>query len=344
MRSTRRQFIGGTAGLAAGLATMSTLAHEGAHGDATPAASPGASPVAGGWSFTDDHGVTVTADAAPTRIVADVNAAAPLWDFGVRPVAVFGWNASESGNFGAAGGNIDPSAVAVVGDATEPFKTEAVLAEDPDLLVTLTWAPSDPADYWSFTEAALVDQARQIAPLIAMSAAGFADANTDRFAELATSLGADLSTPELTAAKADYTDRLTAFPDQAASKADLKVLFMYIAAEGSVYFATPKGWADLSLYQKLGVNIVLPETDDPWWQEVSQEEAGMYPADVIFHSTRPGTLSVDEMKAHPTLGQHPAIKAGQIGEWNQDFIMSWQGMSAALDSISGPILAANKVI
>lgn len=334
---SRRQVIAVAAGGAAALATGRTFAQE---------ATPGASPVAAGWTYTDAKGVTVTAEAVPTRIVSDVNTAAPLWDFGIRPVAVFGWNATETGDFGPAGGNVDPAAVEVVGTGDSPFDTEAVLAVDPDLIVTLTWTPDDPSDYWSFTEPAIVEQARAIAPLIAMSATGFADENTDRFAELAESLGADLATPELGEAKTAYGEALAAFPDQAASKSDLTALFLY-AGSGTepIYFANPEGWADLSLYQKLGLNIVIPEGDDvtAWWQEASHEEAGKYQSDVLFHSTRPGTLTAEEIKAHPTLGQHPAVKAGQVYPWNQDFIMSWQGMKTALDSIINPLLEAEKV-
>lgn len=332
----RRALIGATAGLsAAALAGPAVVAQE---------ASPAASPVAAGWTFTDDKGVTVTADAVPTRIVADLNAAAPLWDFGIRPVAVFGWNATTDGEFGEAGGNVDPAAVEVVGAGDEPFQPEAVVAVDPDLLVTITWS-DDPADYWSFTEPAIIEQAKEIAPLVAIAAYGLADVNTNRFAELAASLGADLETPELVEAKAAYDDALASFPEQVAAKSDLSVLFLYAGStEEPLYIANPAGWADLSLYQKLGVNIVVPEGEmSEWWQELSWEEALKYPADVVFHSWRPGTMSIEEMQAHPTLGQHPAIKAGQVGEWNQDFIMSWQGMTAALDSISAPILAAEKL-
>src|SRR5262245_60469474 len=51
----------------------------------------GSTPVAesadGEWSVMDDAGRTVTLPARPQRIVADMNAASALWDFGIRPVA-----------------------------------------------------------------------------------------------------------------------------------------------------------------------------------------------------------------------------------------------------------------
>ena len=304
--------------------------------DATP------SPT-GDWSFTDDKGVTVTLPVQPTRIVADVNAAAPLWDFGIRPVAVFGWNASETGDFGPAGGNIDPNAVEVVGNPTETFQLEPAVAVRPDLIVTVTWAPDDPTEYWSIGTD-ILPQVLQIAPIIALSATGSADINTARFAELAKALGADLATPELIEAKARYEAVFSALPGIAATKSDLSILFMYAADEEKIYIANPSDWADLTLYQSLGLGLVQPDAaPGSYWEELSFEQAIKYPADILFNSTRPGTFNAEDLKAHSILGQHPAVKAGQVGGWNQDFIMSYQGMATALENIIGVITGANKI-
>jgi iron complex transport system substrate-binding protein len=308
-----------------------------------------ASPAATGWSFTDDKGVTVELAEAPVRIVADVNAAAALWDFGIRPVGIFGWNASDSGDLGPAGGNIDPTAVEIGGNSTEPFQLEPVLAMQPDLLVTLTWEPENPTEYWSLdAEESVLPLAQEIAPIVAISAVGLADANTGRMAELAAALGADLETPELVAASEEYDAALAQLPEVAAEQADLTVMFAYISRDGEQwYIVDPAGWADVSLYESLGVNVIIPETSDGYWQTLSFEEALKYPADVIFNSSRGGgtlTLNLEELQAHPTFGQHPAVAAGQVGDWNQDFIMSYQGMTDALNAIITTLAPAEKVI
>jgi iron complex transport system substrate-binding protein len=330
LRFTRRSFAGASAGLAIfAFAAPRAIAQE---------ATPG-----GEWVFTDDKGVTVTADAMPQRIVADVNAAAPLWDFGIRPVAVFGWNATEDGDFGPAGGNVDPSAVEIVGNVSEPIQPEAVAAVQADLLVTLTWTPDDPTEYWSI-DAAILPQVEPIAPLVAISATGMADANTERFAELAAALGANLGSPEIVEAKVAFDAALAGFPAVAAEKADLTALFVFVGGDEKIYVANAPDWADLNLYASLGLNIVKPDAEaDSFWEELSMEEALKYPADVIFNSTRPGTLTIDELKAHPVFGQHPAAQAGQMGPWNQDFIMSYQGMTIALDTTIAPVRDARKV-
>src|SRR5690606_36059678 len=111
---------------------------------AAPAAFAQDATPSGAWSFTDDKGVTVTLDAMPERLLIDVNAAAPLWDFGIRPVAVFGWNIYGEDDFGDAGGNIDPSTVEIAGSSTEPAQLEWMATTQPDLIITLTWLPDVP--------------------------------------------------------------------------------------------------------------------------------------------------------------------------------------------------------
>lgn len=326
---TRRQMLMGAAGMAAALAAPRAITAR----QATPA---------GGWTFTDDKGVTIELDQMPERLAIDVNAAAPLWDFGVRPDAVFGWNATESGDFGDAGGNIDPSGIEIVGNTSEPVQLEKLAAVDPDLIITLTWTPEEPDDYWSF-DPEILAQAQQIAPILAMSATGSADTNTERFAELAAALGADLDTPELAEAKDAYDAAKADLEAVAAEKADLSVLFLYIDAE-TLYIAYPPDWADLTFYQAMGVNAVEPEAEPgTFWEELSQEQALKYPADIIMTSTRTGALTPDELASHPTFSAHPAVQAGQTFGWNQDFIQSYQGMTEAMTHLTGILRDAEKV-
>jgi iron complex transport system substrate-binding protein len=336
--SSRRGFLGGAVGLTALAMTAGIMRAQ--------ESTSGASPAAGGeWSFTDDKGITLTLPEQPRRIVADVNAAAPLWDFGIRPVAVFGWNATETGDFGPAGGNVDPEQVEVVGTAAETIMLEPLVAADPDLVVTITWTPDDPTEYWSIAPE-LVDQVTRTAPIVAISGTGSADVNTERFAELAGLLGADLESEQLVAAKARYETALADFAEVASAKSDLSILFAYAnPAEQVYYVAKAPDWADLTLYANLGLSIVDPDAEvGSYWEELSMEEAIKYPADVFFNSTRPGNFTAEELQAHPTFGLHPAVQAGQIGGWNQDFIMSYQGMAEALDTTAAVIRDAEKIV
>lgn len=313
--------------------------------DSSRGVAQSSTPESGEWSFTDDKGVTVTLPESPTRIVADVNAAAPLWDFGIRPTALFGWNVLADGTFGDAGGNIDGEGIAIVGDVNETIRVEELIAVEPDLVVTLTWTPDDPDEYWSLDAQAdaPLDQVRSVAPIVAISATGRADENTYRFAELAESLGADIHSPELTAAKEDFEASIENLKDVAGASTDLNVLF-FSPVPDNVYIANPIDWADLNLYQELGVNLVQPDAQpSDFWETISHEQALKYPSDVIFISTRSEAISIDEVKASPTWSLHPAVASGQIYPWNQDFIMSYQGMTEALDGIADALASSDKV-
>ena len=301
---------------------------------------PVANAATGVWSFTDDAGLTVTLPERPVRIVADLNAAAPLWDFGVRPVAVAGWTTGTD----AAWGNVDRETPVITAslETSEP-SAEELLARDADLFVTIFWGNPEHPYEWSFPDPAAYQRISEIVPVIAISGTGSADANMERFAELASLLGADIETPELLAAKATYEETVEAFKTLVAAKPDLTTLFVYADGEFE-YVANPEAWADLSMYQAFGLNIVEPNVEPgEYWQDLSPEQARTYESDVLFQSTRTGIFSLEELAAHPTYGQLPAVKAGQMGPWNQDFIQSYQGLTAALETMMATLTDANDV-
>ena len=303
--------------------------------------SPEASPATGEWSFTDDRGVTVTLPQRPTRIVADLSAAAPLWDFGIRPLAVSGWTVTSD----QAWGNVDRSTPVInaVDGQPEP-DNEKLIELETELFVTITWSKGDPDDVWSFSEVENRLTTEAICPIVAIAATGSANENMLRFAELAGLLGADLESTELATAQTEYEASVTAFSELAVEKSDLSVLFGSAGTEAEWYAAYPPDWADLAWYQSLGLNIVEPSVSPgDYWEILSFEQALLYPSDIFFQSTRLGTLTAEELQANTTFGLHPAIAAGQIGGWNQDFIMSYQGLKAALDNMITTISAAGKV-
>ncbi len=329
---SRRTLLGATVGLLSAREVLSAAAQE-------------ATPPTGGWSFTDDKGVTVELPERPLRILADVNIAAPLWDFGIRPVAVFGWNASldDEGQFSAAGGRVDPTMVEFAGDVTEPIRLEDAVAMQPDLILTITHVPDDPQDYWSI-DPSVLEQVQAIAPILALSGTGRSDVTVDRTAELAQALGADLSTPELLAQRARYEAAIQAFTQAAAEKRDLTSLFSSIKKDNSIVIANPPDWRDLAWYRDLGLNIIDPDAEAlEYWEELSLENALKYPSDILWQSTRPTAMTPEELEADPVHSNNPAVAAGQIGGWNQDSISSHQGMADALEGMIVVLASAEKV-
>jgi len=297
----------------------------------------------GGWSFTDDRGVTVTLPEQPTKIVADLSAAAPLWDFGIRPLAVSGWTVLTDD----AWGNVDRSTrnITAVDGQPDP-DNEALIELGAELFVSITWSPDEPESVWSFSDAESYQLTNGIVPVVCISATGFANENMERFAELAALLGADLDAPEIRAAQAEYETAVSDFSSLVAEKSDISSLFAGIIEGGDTwYLANPPDWADLAWYQSLGMNIVVPNANPgDYWESLSLEQAGKYPSDVFFSSSRGESPTLDELLAMPTFAAHPAIAAGQLGSWNQDFIMSYQGLTAALTNMIDVLSVAEKII
>lgn len=299
-------------------------------------------PESGEWTFTDAKGITITLPQQPTRVVMDVNAAAPLWDFGVVPTGLFGWNVLADGTLGDAGGNIDPEGIPTAGNVNEPLNLEELIALDPELIVTLAFTPDDLTEYWSI-DAEMVNQVLEIAPIAGIPVYGRADENIVSVIELAGLLGADLESEELTAARTAYEEAEAALRTAATEAPDLTALFIYIS-EAESYIAAPPDWADIAMYQAFGVNVFDPEIDlGLYWLTISNELSKDYPADMIFVSTRGGRMTNEELQAMPSWGQHPAVKAGQIFDWNQDFILSYQGMKDAYDILTEALTTSNKV-
>lgn len=121
------------------------------------ARTPQVSSVAG-WVFTDDRGMKVRLPTAPSRAVAEIDAASALWDYGVRPVDVFGPQRRADGEIDARVGNVDLASVVNLGEVWGEVDIEGLLALNADLVVGPTW---DPPEIFCLTlggEAALGDR------------------------------------------------------------------------------------------------------------------------------------------------------------------------------------------
>lgn len=207
----------------------------------------------------------------------------------------------------------------------------------------MSWTPDDPDDYWGI-DAKLLEQVQAIAPIIAISATGRADENTERFAELAAALGADPGTDELKSAREAYDEASAAFDQQMTASFDLVASFYWVN-DSAVYVANPKDWAHLNMYFEHGMDIIEPDAEPgTFWEQLSPEQVLKYQSDLFFSSSRVDAFTLDQLKEHTAFSQHPAIKAGQLFPWNQDFIQSYQGMTEAMDAIRSAFEGSTKVI
>lgn len=338
MSLTRRRLLGVGAGLALSAAApaVSALA-------STPEASPAATAASGTqpdgtWVFTDDRGVTVMLPSAPQRVIADVNVAAALWDFGVRPVGVFGWNITGEKSFNTAGGNVDPEAVEFLNDPGTTLDVERAAAAQPDLILSLVYG--EQYGVWSI-DPEVQSRVEQIAPIVTISGIIRADKSLERFAELAAALGIDLNAPEIVGQKANYEAAQQRFSDVLAAKPEMSAIFVW-ADPASIYVASPESAGDVMLFRDLGLDVpTLPVAAGEYWEELSSEEAVKYPSDILFYSVRSELASLEDFENHPTFKLHPAVAAKQVFGWNQDFILNYSGIAASLNQIADGIEASD---
>lgn len=304
---------------------------------ASPAAGSGLQPD-GTWTFTDDRGVTVTLPELPRRVIADVNVAAALWDFGVRPVGVFGWNITADKTFNAAGGNVDPNAVEFLNDPGTTLDVERAAAARPDLILSLVYG--EQYGVWSI-DPDVQSRIEEIAPIVTISGIVRADRSLERFAELARALGVDLGTPEIAVQQASYEAAKERFSALAAEKNGLSAIFVW-ASPAEIYVASPSSAGDVMLFRDLGLDVpTLPVAEGEYWELLSTEQALKYPSDLLFYSLRSELAGLDAFQAHPTFAQHPAVLAEQVFSWNQDFILNYAGIAASLTAVADAIAAAD---
>ncbi|GLY77604.1 ABC transporter substrate-binding protein [Actinoallomurus iriomotensis] len=321
------------AGGAAGLGAL--LAACGGNGGARATTS-------GSWSFTDDRGQKATAKSRPKRVVAYVGTAAALHDFGVgdQLVGVFGPTKLKDGRPDPLAGSLDVNKVTIIGNAYGEFNIEKYAALHPDLLVTEMFQPPN---LWFVPD----DSKNKILPLA--PSIGFTDSHVSlpqpiqRHEQLAAALGADLKAAPVTAAKARFDQAVESVRAAAKANPGIKVL----AASGSpdlFYVSDPRVYADLSYFQSLGVDMIVPnKVTGGFFENLSWENADKYPADIILLDNRTAALQPKDLTAKPSWSKLPAVKAGQITPWLSEARFSYAGCAPVLEAFAKAVRDAKKV-
>jgi iron complex transport system substrate-binding protein len=314
-----------TAGLTAFLAGRPALAFA-----QTPSATP-----AGAWSFTDDRQITVALPEQPSRIVAQIGAASALWDYGVRPIAVFGPQYRGNGEIDPRVGNIDLDAVESVGQLWDELDLERVLALDADLVVTPMWNTSELWYVSAESQAALESKVPTVAIQTAQVSAFDA---VSRFAELAAALGADMESPTNVEAKREFDGAVADLEAALAEKPDLRVAF--VAGDSDAYYvAHPDFMSDLWFFRDLGMDVVTNGVND-YWETLSWEEVLKYPADLILIDAREGSFGPDDFSGIATWASVPAARAGQVATWDLEPIYSYAGYAPELRRLTDLVRGA----
>lgn len=306
-------------------------------------AKPAAAGPAGPWSFTDDRQRKVDAPTAPTRVVAFTGVAAALVDFGLdsQLVGVFGETTRTDGSREPQAGDLDVDKVTVLGNVWGEFNVEKYAALRPELLVTHMY---DPDALWYVPDESR-DKILKLAPSVAIATARTPMTRPiERYAELARSLGADLSATKVTDAKSRF--EAAAEQVRAAVKANPGIRVM--ASSGSpdlFYVSNPKVSTDLMYFAELGVELVVPtklEAGD-YFEALSWENAGKFPADLILLDNRSTALQPKDLAAKPTWAQLPAVKANQVTPWDAVPRFSYAGAAPLLENLATAIRSAKRL-
>jgi iron complex transport system substrate-binding protein len=325
--SRRRLLIGG------GAALFVLAGCGGEDGGGAPAGAGGGGP----WEFTDDRGKKATRDSRPTKIVAQLSAAATLWDFGIRPVGTWG----EAKGNDVLKGNVDVNAVSWVGQTWGEFNIEKLASLAPDLLV----APMQSKDQLWYVPEEAVGKIDPLCPSVGINQFEVpVDKVIGRFAELAGSLGADLNASAVTGAKAEFEAAGAALGEAVKARPGLRVAFVSGTKE-NLYLGNAKIFSDLAYLQNLGVNFVQPAVpaNEPHWEVLSWEQAGKYPIDVLLYDSRNPSYFTTDLSRYPTVANLPAIKANQAVAWNPETPSTWTAFGKALRDLTGKLSAFKTV-
>lgn len=286
----------------------------------TPQATPTSS-----WTFTDDRGIAVSLPERPDRVIAQISAAAALWDYGIRPIAVFGPQNLEDGSRDSRIGGVDLAAVESVGQLWGEFDLERALALDADLVVTPMW---DPPSLWYVSDETQAAMEGRIPSIAIQTAQVSAFETIARYAALAEALGADMDAAPNRAAKSEFDAAVADLRDAIAAKPGLRVMLAAGDAD-AFYVGHPDFMAEFWAFRDLGMDVVANEAND-FWETLSWEEVHKYPADLILIDVRDGTYGLDDFAGVATWASVPAARADQVAAWNLEPIYSYAGYAPEL--------------
>jgi iron complex transport system substrate-binding protein len=315
----RRELIGGAAALIALLAGC---------GDDEPASASGP------WSFTDDRGGKLSLEHVPKRIVTHEYAAIGLWDYGIRPVGIFGSiEMTKQPLFDG----LDTDGIEQIGKAWGEINLEAMASLRPDLVVS-TWWPGDGL-LGGIKDDRVKDKIEEIAPIVGIHAQVPASTTIDHFERLAIALGADAQDPKVKAQHERYDKAVQGLKAALAEKQGLRAMAVYVDPE-LLYLAKVGDYSDLREYRSWGLRFIGGESKDPYWQKVSWENADRVRPDLILLDARAGSPTVEDLAKLPVWRDYAAVKAGQVTPWHMEEDVSYRVFSDHIEELTAAVTTA----
>lgn len=315
--NTRRQFLAAAASLPLVLAACGSDDEE-------------APTTAGPWTFTDDRGERLSLPKRPERLVMQEYPTAALWPYGIKPIGIFGSVPMEKQPLFA---DYDLSGIESVGEAWAEINLEAVAALRPDLIVSTYW-PSD--GLGGLERGKLAKQMEAIAPIAGVHAQVPARTTIEHFERLAVALGGDADAPPIRAARTRLDDAAQALKAAVEAKPGLRAMAVYADPE-AFYVAKVEAYSDLREYRDWGLELVTGKSSDPYWEQLSWENADKYEADLLLHDARAWSPKLEDLEKIPVWRDLPAVKAGQLTPWHMEEAVSYELFAAHVEELTAAV-------
>ncbi|RNE49798.1 ABC transporter substrate-binding protein [Corynebacterium alimapuense] len=273
-------------------------------------------------------GLEISFEQQPESLVMDCYAYSSLYEYGLEPDALFGYDCENPWVMGDA----DISGIEKIGQDGE-INMEKLAELRPDAIIG-----QGDEDGWAWFDEDVNAQLMQVANFIPLPSGESVDENIDDTREVANFLGADTESAEIAQSDADYETAKQEFAEAAEGK-DLSFMF---ASPTKEMLYTAVGFNQANLLEELGVTIVGPSAPESGssWGSVAWEEASTYPADVILAE------SYDSENGFTTelWDNLPAIEAGQISGWSSKGAMTSRAYADWLSELAGQVESYDKVV
>lgn len=340
---SRRRLVGTGMTLGGTLALVHAVpapAQDAATPDATPA-TPSETQPDGTWLFTDDLEIEIRLPSAPVRIVAELAAAAALWDLGVRPIGVWGLEPGQEPTANLAG-RIDFTQTEDLGPGFAAFDIERLVALEPDLIIASAYS-SYASRYWRLDPDA-VPQIQALVPVVGVLVTDVPqDQVIERYARAATALVGASTGAEIEANRTAYLAAQNALRAAVAANPGVAVVPVSTSID-SFYAGNQNVSADLQLFASLGVDLPVTDNTADTFLILSREETNTYPADVLLVDRRAFALPYEEMLGFGSFASLPAVTANQVGTWNLEYVDSYQVFVPILEELTALIAASRSAL
>lgn len=285
------------------------------------------------WRYTDGAGTTVTLPAPPTRIVAHSSAAAALLSHGIEPIGILldGPPSLEHSLDG-----LDITGIPIVSRGWFDIDAEAVLALEPDLIVT-EYSLTENIYQGGTHEDGMQARLEEIAPVIGIARSTSILDILETYEDFAASLGAETDSPAMAVNRARLDAAIGALKSAIADRPGLSVMAVSPGTQ-NLSIAVPALFGELNDLVGWGLPLVSPPADPGTsYLTVSWEQAQEYQADIILLDDRWEQSALDRITAHPLGNRIAAVAAGQTGDWPAEWIRTYDAYAQEIEELTALI-------